>query len=131
MSGDTYEAADWAAGGRAWTSLFDAIDARDAQRFASFLTPDGEFRFGNGPPVHGRAAVAAAVAGFFGSIAGCRHSLARTWSGDGSAVCEGTVAYTRHDGRVVTVPFANVFLLAGGQIASYRIYIDNGPLYAP
>jgi hypothetical protein len=30
----------------------------------------------------------------------------------------------------VTLPFANVFLLRGGEIASYRIYIDNAPLFA-
>jgi ketosteroid isomerase-like protein len=124
-------ASDWTGSGRAWKALFAAIDARDAQRFAAFLTPDGVFRFGNSPPVRGRAAILAAVGGFFESIAGCHHELSRSWSGEGSVACEGAVTYTRHDGRQVTVPFANTFSLDGGQINCYRIYIDNAALYAP
>ena len=48
----------------------------------------------------------------------------------GSAVCEGEVSYTVPGGALVHVPFANVFDLKDGRIASYRIYIDNGPLFA-
>jgi limonene-1,2-epoxide hydrolase len=40
------------------------------------------------------------------------------------------VIYTRHDGSVVTFPFANVFELRGEKIAAYRIYIDNSSLFA-
>lgn len=29
--------------------LFKSIDAKDTDKFISFLTQDGEFRFGNGP----------------------------------------------------------------------------------
>jgi ketosteroid isomerase-like protein len=113
-----------------WARLFAAIDARDADAFAAFLAADGEFRFGNAPAVLGRAAIRAAVAGFFAAIGGCSHRLIASWTGPGSAVCEGEVTYTRHDGSTLTVPFANVFTLAGGQIRSYRIYIDNGPLFS-
>lgn len=114
-----------------WGRLFAAIDARDADAFAAFIAPDGEFRFANAPAVRGRAAVREAVAGFFGAIGGCRHRLLRTWTGPGTAACEGEVTYTRRDGSEFTVPFANVFLLSSDGIASYRIYIDNGPLFAP
>jgi len=113
-----------------WARLFAAIDARDADAFAAFLAEDGEFRFGNAPPVHGRAAFRAAVAGFVAAIGGGRHRLLASWTGPGSAVCEGEVTYPRHDGSTLTVPFANVFALAGGRIRSYRIYIDNGPLFS-
>jgi len=119
----------WADGGPFWPKLFAAIDARDAAAFAAFLTSDGEFRFGNSPPVIGRPAITAAVAGFFAAIGGCRHRLRATWQGPGSAVCEGEVTYTRQDGSTVTVPFANVFALRGAEIESYRIYIDNTPLF--
>ena len=113
-----------------WARLFAAIDARDADAFVAFITEDGEFRFGNAPPVVGRAAIRAAVAGFFQAIGGCRHRLLGSWTGSGSAVCEGQVTYTRHDGSTLTVPFVNVFALRGGLIQSYRIYIDNGPLFS-
>lgn len=121
----------WQPGSGAWQQLFDAIDGGDARTFASFLAPDGEFRFGNAPAVVGRAAVHDAVAGFFGAIRACRHRMLRSWSADGTAACEGEVTYTRHDGSQLTLPFVNVFLLRGADIASYRIYIDNSPLFAP
>jgi ketosteroid isomerase-like protein len=120
----------WRPDGQAWRDLFAAIDGADAPAFAAFLAPDGEFRFGNAPAVVGREAVQAAVAGFFGAIGGCRHRMLRAWQSPGAVACEGEVTYTRLDGSQVTLPFANVFLLRGGEIASYRIYIDNAPLFA-
>jgi ketosteroid isomerase-like protein len=120
----------WTPDASGWARLFTAIDARDADAFANFITADGEFRIANAPPVVGRAAIRAAVAGFFGAIGGCRHRLRRFWTGHGTAVCEGEVTYTRLDGSTLTVPFANVFELAGGRISSYRLYIDNGPLFS-
>lgn len=121
---------DWRPGGPAWPRLFAAIDSRDADAFAAFLTPDGEFRFGNGPAVVGRDAVRAAVAGFFAAIGGCSHRMLRSWEGPGTVACEGEVTYRRLDGARVTVPFANAFTLRDSAIASYRIYIDNAPLWA-
>lgn len=120
----------WAPDAAGWARLFASIDARDAEAFAAFITEDGEFRFGNAPPVVGRGAIRAAVAGFFAAIGGCRHRLLRSWTGHGTAVCEGEVTYTRHDGSTLTVPFVNVFELQSGRIRSYRIFIDNGPLFS-
>jgi limonene-1,2-epoxide hydrolase len=79
--------------------------------------------------VVGRPAIRAAVAGFFAAVGGCRHRLQRICTGHGTAVCEGEATDTRLDGSTLTVPFANDFELAGGRIRSYRIYIDNGPLF--
>ena len=109
--------------------LFGAIDTMDTARFVQSLTPDAVFRFGSAPPVTGRRAVADAVGGFFSSIAGLRHALARTIADDRALVCEGEVTYTRHDGSEITLPFANVFELEDGLIAHYKIYADIGPLY--
>jgi len=113
-----------------WERLLAIIDGRDADGFVAALTADAEFRFGNVPPVQGREAIRAAVAGFFSAIAACQHRLLGTWNGPGTAVCEGQVTYTRQDGTKVTVPFANVFELRGDRIATYRIYIDNTPLFS-
>lgn len=116
----------------AWfKDLFAAIDASDARRFASYLSPDGVFRFANAPPVHGRAAIEAAVAGFFATIRSSRHQLQRVWQDAGSYAVQGTVTYTRLDGRELTVPFVDVFVMRGELIAEYLIYIDITPLYAP
>jgi|SRR5579883_1077322 len=112
-----------------WERLFAVIDRRDAETFARYLTPAGEFRFGNAPPVRGRDAVRQTVASFFDLIAGCRHRLLQCWSSPPHAVCEGEVTYELTSGATVTVPFVNVFQLHNELIASYRIYIDNAPLF--
>ena len=110
--------------------LFQSIDAMDTERFVSFLTEDGEFRFGSAPPVHGREAIGQAVQAFFESIAGLSHSISKVWRDDSSLVCEGEVCYRRHDGSEVIIPFVDVFELQNDLISSYKIYIDVGPLYA-
>lgn len=110
--------------------LFQSIDAMDADRFAGFLTEDGEFRFGSAPVVNGRAAIGQAVQAFFDSISGLSHSVTRVWRDGASLACEGEVCYRRHDGLEVVVPFVDVFELQDDLISSYKIYIDIAPLYA-
>ncbi len=110
--------------------LFNAIDAKDAQRFAGFLAPNAEFRFGSAPVVKGVDAIATAIDTFFESIDGLSHSVTKIWRDDKSLVCEGEVCYRRHDGSEVIIPFVDVFECRGGLISRYNIYIDIGPLYA-
>jgi ketosteroid isomerase-like protein len=112
-----------------WEHVLAVVDAGDADDFIDLLTPDAQFRFGNAPVIVGHEAVHAVAAAFFAAIASSRHRLLGTWNGAGTAVCEGEVTYTRHDGSVVSVPFANVFELRADKIAAYRIYIDNSSLF--
>jgi ketosteroid isomerase-like protein len=111
--------------------LFRTIDARDAARFAAFLTPDVIFRFGNAAPVFGRQDILHAVHSFFSSVRSVEHRVLAQWPADDSLVCEGEVTYTRHDGSRVTLPFVNVFRMRGRLIEDYRVYIDITPLYTP
>lgn len=114
-----------------WMSgLFQAIDRRDAEAFAGYLTADARFVFGNAPAVCGRTEIAAAVGGFFAAIAGISHALDQVWVVDGTAICRGTATYSRHDGSEITLPFANIMGLAEGLIRDYRIYADTSPLFA-
>ena len=110
--------------------LFNAIDAKDAQRFGSFLAPKAEFRFGSAPVVKGVDAIVTAVETFFDTIDGLSHSVTKIWRDDTSLVCEGEVCYRRHDGSEEILPFVDVFECQDGLIAKYNIYIDIGPLYA-
>ena len=115
---------------REWARrLFSSIDNRDGDAFAAFLADDVEFRFGNAEPVKGRAAVHAAVSGFFQSISAVRHQLDRVWRTDDAAVCHGNVTYTRHDGSTLGVPFANVMYLRDGLVVNYLIFADVSSLY--
>lgn len=110
--------------------LFAAIDAQDAAAFVSYLAEDAVFRFGSAPEVKGREAIAAAVDGFFSTIAGCSHQVAFSVQSGSTLVCEGEVTYQRHDGSRLTLPFADVFEYDGELIGAYKIYIDIAPLYS-
>lgn len=108
--------------------LFEAIDARDAEAFASFLSPDVEFVFANAPTLHGREQVQTAIAGFFSGLAGLRHELSEHWRIGDHLIMRGTVTYTRHDGSQLSVPFANTFRIRHGLIGEYRIFGDFSAL---
>jgi len=110
--------------------LFAAIDAKDTAAFVSYLTEDAVFRFGSAPAVAGRDAIAAAVDGFFSTIAGCSHDIRFLVQSGNTLVCEGEVTYQRHDGGKVTLPFVDVLEYESDLIAVYKIYIDIAPLYA-
>ena len=118
------------AAGRETGGMFAAIDAKDTQAFVGYLTGDAVFRFGSAPAVKGREAIAAAVDGFFGTIAASSHDIRKTLGEGSTLVCEGEVTYTRLGGEKVTLPFTDVFEYDGDLIAEYKMYIDIAPLYA-
>lgn len=118
------------AGSIDFKGLFASIDTMDTERFLSFIDENCTFRFGSSPPITGRDGIRASVNDFFSMFAALRHYLNRIVADDNGIVCEGEVAYTRHDGKKITVPFCNVFETEAGLISLYRIYIDMGPVFA-
>ncbi len=116
---------------KAWLeNIGRIIDSMDPDAFANLMTPEGSFRFGNMPPVIGRAAIAETVRNFWSMIKGSEHEVVNFWEGNGTVVWQGAVLYTRKDDRKVPVNFCNVFYMDGELIKDYLIYIDNGPLFA-
>ena len=113
-----------------WTQLCGAIDRKDTRAFLAYLTPDCEFRFANGPAAVGHEAIGGAVDGFWASIRASQHEIESTWSDASSAVCEGWVTYTRHDGSTLRLPFVDVLHMRDGKAARYCIYMDATPLWA-
>ena len=111
--------------------VFQAVDAKDAPRFAGHLTPDAIFRYANAPLVTGPDAIREAVAQFFGAVQSLRHDLLGVWTVDDMVFCKGEVNYTRHDGsKAGPFPFVNLFRMRGDKIAEYLIYVDITPLFA-
>ncbi|MGD2217077.1 MAG: nuclear transport factor 2 family protein [Gemmatimonadales bacterium] len=110
------------------SQLFQAIDARDADAFASFLSENAVFRYGSQPAVQGKEAIRGYVSGFFGTLQALRHQVIDTWEREDSMVCQGIVTYTREDGSDVSVPFTNIFRFEGELIRDYLVYIDPTPL---
>ena len=109
--------------------LFQTIDTNDPAGFASFLTDDVSFVFGNAEPVRGKEAAREAVASFLSSIKGIRHEVFAAWEQADAVTCHGQVTYTRHDTSQLSVPFANVFKMREGLIQDYLIYVDASELY--
>src|SRR5438034_4188745 len=97
----------------------NAIDAKDSDRFASFITEDGVFRFGNQPEVKGRKAISDYVAAFFNMIKKSKHSIVNIWDNKDSIIWQGQVLYTRLDDKQVSVNFANIFYMKDGMITDY------------
>ena len=115
-----------------WTpALFASIDAKDTDRFLSYLSDDATFRFANQPAAIGHRAIGEAVDGFFAAIGASRHEVSTVWTPGDAVICQRQVTYTRHDGSVLSVPFINVFDMAGALIRHYSIYIDASALFSP
>lgn len=110
--------------------VFQAVDAKDAARFVTYLTPDAVFRYANNPPVTGHDAIENGVAQFFQAVKSLRHVVSTTWAVDDMVFCKGDVSYVRHnDTSAGPFPFMNVFKMRDGLIAEYLIYVDISPLW--
>jgi ketosteroid isomerase-like protein len=112
------------------TSVYKAIDTMDEKELAPFLTENCTFVFGNATPVVGRAASAEASKQFLAKIAGIKHELDDVWRVNDDIISRIKVTYTRKDGKRMSFPCVTIWRLQGKQIADYRIYIDNTPLFA-
>ncbi|MGA8276763.1 MAG: nuclear transport factor 2 family protein [Rhodanobacteraceae bacterium] len=117
--------------GRWIDELFAAIDRKDHQAFAAFLAPGACFRFGNHPPVRGRAAIAEATAQFFAAVRALNHRIEERWLLPDTAIVTGAVTYTRHDGSTLDVPFANVLRFGENAVDDYRVFVDDSALLSP
>lgn len=113
------------------SELFRSIDRKDINAFGRVLADDCVFRFGNAEPITGRAGVLQAVDAFLQSIKALHHKLEQTWAVDDTRICHGIVTYTRFDNGILTVPFANIFMLNNGLITRYLIFADISALDLP
>jgi len=112
-----------------FSSVFAAIDRMDVEGFVAHLAPEARFVYGSRPPVEGVDRIASSVRTFLAAFEGIHHAIDRVLDcGPDVVVMEGSVTYRRHDGREVTVPFANIFGLEGDLIRDYRVYVDPSPL---
>lgn len=109
--------------------LFNAIDAFDTKKFASYLDEEANFSFANIPRVSGKNNIFDFVAGFFQGIKKIGHKNLEIWELEGIRFVNGNVTYTRHDNSTLSVDFSNTFKLNGDKIKEYRIFIDNSELF--
>lgn len=112
------------------SEVYEAVDSRDEQRLARFLTENCTFVYANNDPVVGRANVAEYSKKFMALIAGIKHQLLEVWAFDDVIVSRIEVTYTRKGGSTLTVPAVTIWRMRDRQIDDYRIYIDVAPLFA-
>jgi hypothetical protein len=111
-------------------ALFAAIDCKDVDRFLAFISPKCLFRFGNQPFVTGSQNIREYICNFFASIDTLQHEIVNHVEIPGGVVCHGYVTYTRFDGSVLKVPFANIFKTESTGIVEYLIFADTSQLYS-
>ena len=110
------------------TSLYTAVDAFNAQGVVDHVTEDVQFQLGNFEPITGREAVKDSNAAFFATIKAMRHTIKGVWSDGDTAICDGTVHYTRLDQSEHEVPFAAHLGLRDKKIADYKVFVDISEL---
>lgn len=108
--------------------MFAALDRGGVPALFPYLEEDVVFRFASYPAGRGREQFAEVWSAMAPQIKSLRHELGQVWELGDQAFCHGTVTYTLIDGRVVAVPFANLFKLRGGKVAEYLIYVDASPV---
>ncbi|MCI0344386.1 MAG: nuclear transport factor 2 family protein [Chloroflexi bacterium] len=115
---------------RSRTTLFADIDTMVPEAFARHLAEDVTMRFGNAPPMHGRAACREAWAGFCELVDGVHHEVVNQWDVGDTTIAETAVTYTRKNGARVTVPVVTIYRAGGELIAEYRVFLDLTPVFA-
>lgn len=111
--------------------LFEAVDARDAERIAPFLADDVTFQFGSGEALVGKQSLLATSREFCASIADIHHEATDLWNPEpGIAVVVLRVTYRRLDGQTLTLPCCNIFRIRDGLVNDYRIFMDVTPVFA-
>ena len=106
------------------TALYTAVDDMSAEGVVDQVTEDVRFQLGNFDPLMGRDAVKDANAAFFDTIMAMRHTITGVWSSGDTAICDGTVHYTRKDMTEHEVPFAAHLGLRDGKVADYKVFVD-------
>ncbi len=106
-----------------------AIDAKDTQKFLSYLTSDAIFRYGSSKPVVGIKEIELAIDGFFKSIESLTHTPINYWEKEGSVVLEGVVSYVTLKGTTVDVPFCDVLYFRNEKVYKWLVYIDPTPVF--
>ena len=111
-------------------NYYAVVDSMDVEKFASLHTEDVHLRFGNAETVVGRDAVVHGIADFWGAIKGLHHNFVQTWDEGDIEIVEALIDYTRHDGKVVTLPCTSILRKRGDLVQDLRIYMDVSPVFA-
>ena len=107
-----------------------AVDAGEAERFASWFAEDALYRFGNAEPVFGHAAIVAATAGAVQVMPGVHHVVDQVARVGNQLFCRFTIEVPRAGGDLA-MPCVTVIQQGDdGLIVDYRVHMDPSPVSA-
>ena len=108
---------------------FDAMEAKDFERLASYYADDITLTFANAPTVTGREAMLGRMTDLLGKVKSLAHPLINVWEEqDGVIVLEVSSVWHLRDDSVITINACSIFTLADGKFVDQRIYVDNEPV---
>jgi ketosteroid isomerase-like protein len=110
-------------------NYFAEVDRMDPVGLATWYADDGRFRFGNAPPVEGKAAIVETLRAFYGSITSMSHRRTGCWVDGESGVWEAEVTFGALDGRSLTIPAVSILRTADGKVRDFRMVMDAAPLF--
>lgn len=115
---------DWVA------DFFRDADSFQIEKLVNWFSNDVEIRFGNAPPIIGKAAAEELFRNFWATIRGMRHTREELVLLDDMAVQLSVITYIHHDGSETALPVAShLRRVAPGKIDRLWIYIDMAPMY--
>jgi predicted TIM-barrel fold metal-dependent hydrolase/ketosteroid isomerase-like protein len=111
--------------------MFATLDRGDVPAYLEYLSEDAALRFGNNPPVVGRAAIKESLDGFYETFQSVRHDHVATWRRPEGAAVEADVTYVRLDGSDARAHAVTICRFNDrDEITDYRIFVDLAPLFA-
>ena len=107
-----------------------AVDSRNHNEYAKYLSDDCALQFGNNPLAVGENALLQGIDNFWDSIHGLNHNFINVLGTDNCLVLEAVIDYTRVDNKVVQTPCVTIIERNDEGLAkSIRIFIDTTPVY--
>lgn len=111
---------------------FAVADRWEFDSFATYLSPDVKFRFGNNEPINGREDLVEFARQHKPMVKSVQHRLDHliTDVDQRTVVVELQVTYTRHDDGIKQYPATVVIEFdAEDLISRYRVYVDLAGLF--
>lgn len=113
-----------------YLDYLSALDAKEIERYGSFLADDCMLVMNNADPVQGKDAILAGLSQYWQSFGDLEHDLLNIYGTDQHFMLEALNHCTTIDGRVVSLrAVALTDRNQQGKITSVRLYTDTAPLF--
>lgn len=107
---------------------FHMVDRRDVDEFLGWYADDASFRFANAEPARGKAAIRAALEGFYAQIIAMRHEKTGAWADAHSGAFEAIAHFTTKDGHELALPAVSTLRVRDGLVREFRFVMDATPI---